>query len=134
MTLRWEWDTQGLGGPSPTPTPHPPVQGLGACSGAVETKRLCQNQTTLLLCLELGCGLQAADPHQSLLCGDRKTWTAGPRSGWSVGSPGLHGSAAQAVGALAGHRTPPRGLHARPSLVLASGQDIQGSPSLAVSV
>ena len=83
MTLRWEWDTQGLGGPSRTPTPHLPVQGSGACSGAAETKRLCQNQTTLLLCLELGCGLQAADPPpESALW--RQEDLDGPTAQWVV--------------------------------------------------
>ena len=41
-------------------------------------------------------------PHQSLLCGGRKTQTVGLCGGWSAGSPGLHGSVTQAVGTLAG--------------------------------
>ena len=88
----------------------------------------------MLPCLELGWGFKLQTPHESLLCGSRKTRTAGLCGRWSAGSPGLHGSVTQAVGTLAGAQPPPRGPHACPSLVLALGQHVQGNPSLTVSV
>lgn len=69
------------------------LQGLRRCPGTAGTKRFCQNQETMLLrCLELGCGLQAAatapPPQEGLLYGDRKARTSRTAQQAGSGLPG----------------------------------------------
>ena len=91
--VAWGWGYHdlevGVGGPPRLPTLLP--AGFGEVPGAAGTKRFCQNQETMLLhCLELGCGLQtAATPHQEgLLYGDRKARTSRTAQQAGSGLPG----------------------------------------------